>query len=43
MKFLALAVVIGVLVAASAAFVSNQSHTVLACVSGCAPGSLPHR
>ena len=35
MKFLALAVVIAVLVAASAAFVSNQSHAVLACVSSC--------
>jgi hypothetical protein len=35
MKFLALAVVIAVLVAASAAFVSNRSHAVLACVSSC--------
>jgi len=35
MKFLALAVVIAVLVAASAAFVSNQSDAVLACVSSC--------
>jgi len=35
MKFLALAVVIAVLVAASAAFVSNESHAVMACVSSC--------
>ena len=34
-EILALAVVVAVLVAASAAFVSNQSHTVLACVSSC--------
>ena len=37
MKFLALAVVIAALVAASAAFVSNESHGALACVSSCAP------
>ena len=35
MKFLALAVVIAVLVAASAAFVSNESRAGPACVSGC--------
>ena len=35
MRFLALAVVIAVLVAASAAFVSNESHAVMACVSSC--------
>ena len=35
MKFLALTVVIAVLVAASAAFVSNQSHAVIACASSC--------
>jgi hypothetical protein len=35
MRFLALAVVIAVLVAASAAFVSNESHAVMACVTSC--------
>jgi hypothetical protein len=35
MRFLALAVVIAVLVAASAASVSNGSHAVMACVSSC--------
>jgi hypothetical protein len=35
MKYLALTVVIAVLVAASAAFVSNQSHAVIACASSC--------
>jgi hypothetical protein len=35
MKFLSLTVVIAVLVAASAAFVSNESHALPACVSDC--------
>ena len=35
MKFLSLTVVIAVLVAASAAFVSNESQALQACVSHC--------
>jgi hypothetical protein len=35
MKFLALAAVIAVLVAASAAFVAKHPHTMTACVTDC--------